>query len=78
MRPAVIIQNDLLNKSKIQTTVVALLTSNIKLARVPGNIRLKKGFVFFRGFSCYSHFSSDLRLAAAQAAAETRAESQAF
>ena len=43
MRPAVIIQNDLLNKSKIQTTVVALLTSNIKLARVPGNIRLKKG-----------------------------------
>jgi len=40
----VIIQNGLLNKSKIQTTVVALLTSNIKLARVPGNIRLKKGF----------------------------------
>ena len=43
IRPAVIIQNDLLNKSKIQTTVVALLTSNLKLARVPGNIRLKKG-----------------------------------
>ena len=43
MRPAVIIQNDLLNKSKIQTTVVALLTSNLKLARIPGNVRLKKG-----------------------------------
>lgn len=43
IRPVVIIQNDLLNKSKIQTTVVALLTSNLKLARVPGNIRLKKG-----------------------------------
>ena len=43
MRPAVIIQNDLLNKSKIQTTVVALLTSNLKLAQIPGNIRLKKG-----------------------------------
>jgi mRNA interferase MazF len=43
MRPAVIIQNDLLNKSKIQTTVVALLTSNLKLARIPDNIRLKKG-----------------------------------
>ena len=43
IRPAVIIQNDLLNKSKIQTTVVALLTSILKLARVPGNIRLKKG-----------------------------------
>ena len=43
IRPAVIIQNDLLNKSKIQTTVVALLTSNLKLARIPGNVRLKKG-----------------------------------
>ena len=43
MRPAVIIQNDLLNKSNIRTTVVALMTSNIKLTSVPGNIRLKKG-----------------------------------
>ncbi|UCF94517.1 MAG: type II toxin-antitoxin system PemK/MazF family toxin [Desulfobacterales bacterium] len=42
-RPAVVIQNDLLNRSKIQTTVVALLTSNLKLARIPGNVRLKKG-----------------------------------
>jgi mRNA interferase MazF len=43
MRPAVIIQNDLMNKSNIRTTVVALMTSNIKLASVPGNMRLKKG-----------------------------------
>jgi len=43
MRPAVIIQNDMLNKSKIQTTVVVLLTSKLKLAQIPGNIRLKKG-----------------------------------
>jgi mRNA interferase MazF len=42
-RPAVIIQNDLLNRSNIQTTVVSLLTSNIKLAQVPDNIRLNKG-----------------------------------
>jgi mRNA interferase MazF len=42
-RPAVIIQNDLLNRSNIRTTVVALITSNIKLASVPGNVRLKKG-----------------------------------
>ena len=42
-RPAVIVQNDLLNRSNIQTTVVALLTSNIKLAQIPGNVRLKKG-----------------------------------
>lgn len=42
-RPAVIVQNDLLNRSNIQTTVVTLLTSNLKLARIPGNVRLKKG-----------------------------------
>jgi mRNA interferase MazF len=42
-RPAVIIQNDLLNKSNIRTTVVALITSNIKLGKIPGNVRLKRG-----------------------------------
>lgn len=42
-RPAVIIQNDLLNRSNIQTTVVALLTSNLKLAAVPDNVRLSRG-----------------------------------
>ena len=42
-RPAVVVQNDLLNRSNIQTTVVTLLTSNTKLARVPGNVLLKKG-----------------------------------
>lgn len=42
-RPAVVIQNDLLNRSNIQTTVVTLLTSNKKLSKVPGNVLLKKG-----------------------------------
>lgn len=42
-RPAVVIQNDLLNRSKIRTTVVVLLTSNLKLGAVPGNVSLKKG-----------------------------------
>jgi len=42
-RPAVIIQSNLLNRSNIQTTVVTLLTSNLKIARIPGNVRLKKG-----------------------------------
>ncbi|MDZ7695634.1 MAG: type II toxin-antitoxin system PemK/MazF family toxin [Deltaproteobacteria bacterium] len=37
------IQNDLLNRSHIQTTVVALLTSNLKLGEVPGNVCLNKG-----------------------------------
>ena len=42
-RPAIVIQNDLLNRSNIRTTVVILLTSNKKLAGVPGNILLNKG-----------------------------------
>lgn len=42
-RPAVIIQNDLLNRSNIRTTVVTLITSNLKLGNIPGNIRLNKG-----------------------------------
>jgi mRNA interferase MazF len=33
----------LLNKNNINTTAVALLTSNTKFASVPGNIQLKKG-----------------------------------
>jgi mRNA interferase MazF len=42
-RPAIVIQNDLLNRSNLNTTVVTLLTSNEKLAKVPGNVHLKKG-----------------------------------
>jgi mRNA interferase MazF len=42
-RPVVVIQNDLLNRSNIRTTVVVLITSNLKLAAVPGNVALKKG-----------------------------------
>ena len=42
-RPAVVIQNDLLNISNIQTTVVCLITSNKKLGAIPGNVRLRKG-----------------------------------
>ena len=42
-RPTVVVQNNLLNRSRIRTTVVTLLTSNLKLAAVPGNVSLKKG-----------------------------------
>ena len=43
--PAVFVQNDLLNRSNIKTTVVASITSNKKLSSVPGNVLLKKGMV---------------------------------
>jgi mRNA interferase MazF len=41
--PFVVIQNDAFNKSKINTVVVCALSSNLKLAKAPGNVLLKKG-----------------------------------
>jgi mRNA interferase MazF len=42
-RPALVIQHDRYNRSRIQTTVVAAITSNLKLSALPGNVRLHKG-----------------------------------
>jgi mRNA interferase MazF len=42
-RPVIIIQNDLFNRSDIKTTVCAVITSNMKLSQMPGNITLEKG-----------------------------------
>jgi mRNA interferase MazF len=41
--PHVVIQNNVFNRSRINTVVVCALTSNLKRAAVPGNILLKKG-----------------------------------
>jgi mRNA interferase MazF len=41
-RPVIIIQNDLFNNSKIKTTIVAPLSTNLLLADVPGNIFISK------------------------------------
>lgn len=39
-RPVIIIQSDEFNKSKISTVIVAVITSNLALARAPGNVSL--------------------------------------
>ena len=39
-RPVVIVQSDYFNKSKIQTVIVAVISSNLNLAKAPGNIKL--------------------------------------
>ncbi len=39
-RPVVIIQSDSFNKSKINTIICAVITSNLKLSEAPGNILL--------------------------------------
>ena len=39
-RPVVVVQADTFNESRIQTVVVAIITSNLALAGAPGNVRL--------------------------------------
>ena len=41
-RPVLILQNDLINRSAIDTVIVASITSNVVLAKAPGNILLEK------------------------------------
>ena len=42
-RPALVVQHDRFNRSAIATTVVAAVTSNLRLAVMPGNVRLRQG-----------------------------------
>jgi mRNA interferase MazF len=41
--PHVVIQNNLFNRSKINTVVVCAVTSNLRRAKAPGNVLLQKG-----------------------------------
>jgi len=41
--PHVVIQNNLFNRSRINTVVVCTLTSNLRRAKAPGNVTLNKG-----------------------------------
>ena len=41
--PCVVVQGDLFNRSRIATTVVCLITSNLGRASAPGNVALRKG-----------------------------------
>ena len=42
-RPTVVIQNDAVNSTRIRTVIVVPLSSNIHLAKAPGNVLLQKG-----------------------------------
>ena len=39
----VVVQADSFNRSRIRTLIVAVVTTNLNLAGVPGNVRLRKG-----------------------------------
>lgn len=41
-RPALVVQHDRFNRSAISTTVVAAVTSNLRLGAMPGNVRLHR------------------------------------
>jgi mRNA interferase MazF len=41
--PCVVVQSDVFNRSRLATTVVCLITSNLTRAGAPGNVALTKG-----------------------------------
>lgn len=41
-RPVLVIQSNEFNESRIQTVIVAVITSNLNLAAAPGNVLCKK------------------------------------
>ena len=41
-RPVVVVQADSFNKSRIRTVVVAAITTNLRMAEAPGNVRLTR------------------------------------
>lgn len=41
--PHVVVQNDVFNRSRINTVVVCALTSNLKRGAAPGNVLLEQG-----------------------------------
>lgn len=43
IHPHVVIQDNVLNRSRIHTVVVCALTSNLKRAKAPGNVLLEAG-----------------------------------
>jgi mRNA interferase MazF len=42
-RPAVVLQHDRFNRTTLATAVVIAITSQLKYADLPGNVRLRKG-----------------------------------
>ena len=41
--PHVVVQNNVFNRSRLNTVVVCVLTSNLKRAKSPGNVLLEEG-----------------------------------
>ena len=50
-RPVVIVQSDSFNESRINTVVVAIITSNLNLAAAPGNVMIEQGVSMLSNYS---------------------------
>ena len=50
-RPVVIVQSDSFNESRINTVIVAILTSNLNLAAAPGNVMIEQRVSMLSGDS---------------------------
>ena len=50
-RPVVVIQSDSFNESRINTVIVAILTSNLNLAAAPGNVMIERRVSMLSGDS---------------------------
>lgn len=42
-RPAVVLQHDRFNRTNLATAVIVAITSQLKYAALPGNVRLRRG-----------------------------------
>lgn len=42
-RPGLVIQNDILNDSKLNTVIMLAITSTLRFGELPGNVVLRKG-----------------------------------
>ena len=42
-RPGLVVQNDILNDSKLNTVIMLAITSTMKFGELPGNVTLRKG-----------------------------------
>ena len=53
-RPVVIIQSDLFNESRINTVIIAIITSNLNVAAAPGNVMIERRVSMLSGDSIVS------------------------
>ncbi len=60
-RPGLVVQNDVINSSMINTVIMVAITSTIKYGKLPGNVVLRKGGSQFAAEMCRQRVTSKIR-----------------